>query len=69
MTKLIQYDFFEAPVSELQDMRNELKEMKVSQDKVRRAMFARHGELAKMYLELYHEFETLKRNICKGVEK
>jgi phage shock protein A len=43
----------------------QLREMRAQNDKVRKALFARHGELVKMYLEQKHELETLKAAICK----
>lgn len=57
---------FDPPPNELQSLKDEVKTLKESQDKVRRGMFARHNELAKMYLELKNEHELLIQNICKG---
>jgi hypothetical protein len=37
-----------------------------SQERVRRGLFARHGDLEKKYDELRHEFEQLKQAICKA---
>lgn len=37
-----------------------------SADNVRKALFARHGELAKMYLDLHQRLETIERFICHG---
>lgn len=53
------------PETEEEKIQREFQELKKSCDKVRKAMFARHGELTKMYLQLHHEFETLKASICK----
>lgn len=39
---------------------------KQSSDKVRKALFARHGELAKMYLDLHARLEIIERNICNS---
>lgn len=41
-----------------------LSEMEESLGKVRRALFARHGELAKMYCDLLHEYDILIRTLC-----
>ena len=60
-----QYDLFDAPLSEVDELKLRLVEIKASQDKIRKGLFAKHGELAKMYLELQHEFESLKRDICR----
>jgi len=62
---LIQLELFDdrSEVDVLQDQVNELRK---SQDKVRKSLFARHGELAKHYLELNERFEILEKIICKG---
>lgn len=64
-SKLIQYDLFEPPVSEVEDLKRYVDELKTSQDKVRRAMFAKHGELSKLYLDLHERFYVIERNLCK----
>lgn len=51
--------------TELEQLRREVKELRESANKVRRAMFARHSELAKMYIELKMEHEALMRAICR----
>lgn len=45
--------------------RRELGTIKKQLDNVRKGLFARHTELAKKYMELYYEFEDLKRELCK----
>ena len=62
---VIQLDFFEKK-SDLEVLREELRKVKESNDKVRKGMFARHGELAKMYIELHNRLEILERNICRS---
>jgi hypothetical protein len=62
--KLIQLDFF--PEDDLVILRRELIKVKESNEKVRRALFARHGELAKSYLDLLQRLTILEKNICKG---
>lgn len=62
---VIQLDFFEKK-SEMDLLREEMEAVKVSNDKVRKSLFARHGELAKMYLEIHERLEILERHICKG---
>lgn len=64
---MIQLDFF--PLSKEEKLENELQELKRSHEKVRKKLFAQNGELTKMYLELHHEFEDLKRAICHGKER
>jgi hypothetical protein len=60
---MIQLTFF--PEDEVHELRKELVKVKTSNEKVRRAMFARHGELAKMYTDLLDRLEIIERNICK----
>jgi len=45
---------------------SEIEKIKESTSKVRRSMYARHAELAKMYHELHIEFQQLKESICKN---
>ena len=37
----------------------EVKKVKESSDNVRRGLFARHNELAKMYMDLHKKYEEL----------
>ena len=60
---MIQLDFFQ--VDETVILRNEIKRMDESLNKTRRALFARHGELGKLYVELHARLEVIERNICK----
>lgn len=63
----IQYDLFKTKEQcEWEALLKELEETKKSADKVRKGIFARHNELAKMFLELKKEHEILIRNICHG---
>jgi len=69
MSRLIQLDLFveqEDPwVREVYELKELCKETKLSSDKVRKALFARNGELAKMVLDLHQRLEIMERNICK----
>lgn len=47
-------------------LRYEIEKLKASNDKMRKALFAKHGELAKNYLDLLHRLEIIERHICKG---
>ena len=47
-------------------MKEEIKSLRESSEKVRKGIFAKHGALAKMYLEIHQRLEILERNICKG---
>jgi hypothetical protein len=60
---LIQLDFFHEK-TEIELFQEEISLLKKSQDKLRKALFARHGELAKNYLDLKERLEIIERNIC-----
>ena len=61
---LIQLDLFEQDEQIL--MRKEIHKVKESCDKTRRGMFARHNELAKLWIEMDHRLNIIERYICKG---
>lgn len=61
---MIQLDFFQEH-DEVSVLKNELEKVRASSEKVRKALFARHGELAKNYLDLLQRLEVLERNICR----
>lgn len=62
---VIQLDFFQKK-SELELMQEELSAVKLSNDKVRKGIFAKHGELAKMYVDLHDRLQVIERNICRS---
>ena len=62
---LIQLELFDTR-SDVDILQEEVNELKKSQDKLRKALFAKHGELAKKYLEIHDRLEILEINICKG---
>lgn len=61
---LVQLDLFED--NEVVLLRKEMQFVKENNEKVRRGLFARHGELAKLYIELDHRLGILEKYICKG---
>ncbi len=61
-----QLNFFEEEKTDLEYLRDDVKEVKESNDKVRKSMFARHAELAKKYLELNDRLQIIEKNICNG---
>ena len=63
---MIQLDFFQ-PLSEIDILKEEIRQCRVSNDKVRKGMFARHNELAKMYVETKMRLDILEMHICKKV--
>lgn len=60
---MYQLDFFK---TEEEQMWEEIEKVRKSSDKVRKGIYARHAELAKMYMELQNEFQNLKRAMCRG---
>ncbi len=61
-----QLDFFTEEKSEFDYLKEGMKEVKESSDKVRKSLYARHGELAKKYVELHDRMQIIERNICRG---
>lgn len=61
----IQLDFFEQK-NELEILQEEFRKVKESSDKVRKGIFAKHGELSKMYLDISNRLAILERYICKN---
>ena len=61
---MFQLDFFQNDENRI--LKEEIAKLKESNDKVRRSLFAKHGELAKNYLELHSRMEILERHICNG---
>lgn len=69
---MIQLDFFQVEeknnheiLCELAYVKELAKSTHESSNKVRKSLFARHGELAKMYLDLSNRLEIIEHNICK----
>ncbi len=60
-----QLDLFDEE-TEICLLRKEVQELKTSLDKVRKGIFAKHGDLAKMYMNVDQRMEIIERNICKG---
>jgi predicted nuclease with TOPRIM domain len=66
-SKIFQLDFFKTEEeSEIDALRERIEAVKVSNDKVRKAMFGRHGDLNKRLNDLEERFQILEKNICKG---
>ena len=66
---MIQLDLFQVSDNPYEKEINEIREIaldtKKSSDKVRKGLFARHGELAKMYMEIHLRLEVIEKNLCK----
>lgn len=50
---------------EIQQLRKEVSQLKASQDRQRKALFARQGDLIKGQIDFKDRLEILERNICK----
>lgn len=61
---MIQLDFFEDN-SEVGLLRQEIKQLRESQDAVRRGMFARLADLSKIYVKQSEEIERLREMMIK----
>lgn len=59
--KELQYDLFENLNFDFAIMQKEVKEMQVSLGKIRKSIFARHTELAQMYLDLTIRLEGIEK--------
>ncbi len=59
----IQLEFFK---SKEEVFFEEVQRIRDSQDRCRKALFGRHGELAKKYMELQNRMDVIERNICIG---
>ncbi len=64
---MIQLEFFETEEeSEMRSLREEVKAQRITLDKMRKALFARNGELVKITYELREDLEVIKRGLCNG---
>lgn len=61
-----QIDFLAEEKSELDCLKDDVQIVKESSDKVRKSIFARHGELARKYTELHERMQIIERNICRS---
>lgn len=59
---LLELDFFK---SENEVMMDKLDSIKESSERVRKGIFAKHGELVKKYMDLSDRLEIIERNICR----
>jgi len=64
----VQYDFFQTKEeSETEMLVREMDGVKVSVTKIRKALFARNGDLQRKMLELEERLNIVERGICRGV--
>jgi hypothetical protein len=62
----LQLEFFAEEKTDIDYLREDLYQVRDSNDKVRKSIFARYGELAKKYLELHERMQIIEQNICRG---
>ncbi len=62
----LQLEFFCEEKSEIDYLKHDVNEVRASNDKVRKSLFARHAELTRKYLELHERMQVIERNICRG---
>jgi hypothetical protein len=65
---VIQLDLFKE-MSETEIIFEEIRQLRASHEKIRKSLYARHGELAKKYIEIHERMNILEHNICKGKER
>ncbi len=65
MSAVIQYDLFKPLPTEVEVCRMEVAYVKDSCDKVRKKLFAEHGNIKKRCFDLEYRLEILESNICK----
>lgn len=63
---MAQLDFF-IEYTETELLAQDFQALKASQEKLRKALFARHGELAKKYCDLQERMSIIERNICNPI--
>ena len=62
----VQLDFFEETSDEIEKLEKRFNALEESTGKVRRGIYAKHGELAKKYMELHQRLEVIERNLCQS---
>lgn len=63
----IQLNFFESEETIINhQLRDQVKQLKASNDKIRKSLFAKNGEMQKKYDDLLARLEILERHICNG---
>ena len=68
MALAIQFDLFEPIPDELACLKLEVDALRESQNKMRKALFARENALSRMAFDLHDRLEILERNICRGTK-
>ena len=65
MSTVVQYNFFETKEeSEFKALENRVEQVDATCHKIRKSLFARHGEMNKRQLDLESRLEILEKYIC-----
>lgn len=62
MNAPVQLDLFEK-IDDLTLLKKEIEEIRIRGDNVRRGLFARHNDLAKLFIEQQEQIDSLKKII------
>lgn len=66
---MIQLDFFESPEeSEMRDIRNRIKSIAQSADKVRKGTYAKIGDIKKLVIDIDSRLEVIERGLCLSMK-
>jgi len=60
----MQLDLFEE-ISDSDYLKEEIRLLRASHEKIRKSLYARHGALAKMYCDLNSRMNILEKSICR----
>lgn len=63
MNAPVQLDLFEK-MDDLTLLKKEVEEIRIRGDNVRRGLFARHNDLAKLFIEQQEQIDYLKKIMC-----
>jgi len=60
-----QLDLFKPAPTEQEMLIDEIKKLRESNEKVRKKLFACHGELYKLYFDMKKDVDLIIKNICQ----
>lgn len=58
----IQFDLFDE-LTDIEILKKEIEDLRIKNDNVRKGLFARHNELAKLYVELKEKYDILEAKL------
>ena len=62
---MVQLEIFHE-MTEMDMLREEVRLLRASNEKVRKSLYARHGELAKKYMDIHNRLQILEHYICRN---